>query len=165
MASKSNIQKKFEEIFSFKDDSDRLQFEAEIIHLDIMHNIQCMMDNHNINKTELARRLNTSKGYITQLFTADKLLNLKTLAKLQRIFQVKFDLNYKSLKSLEFKKTSFTTPEFKITQLPRLGVASRSQKEMTLKSKFRINGSVYGLYKLPDEKKQKPGEEIIQKVA
>ena len=155
MASKKTLQQQMKEILSFKNDRERLQFEAEIINLDIMHKIQCLMDEHSINKTELARRLNTSKGYITQLFTADKLINLKTLAKLQRIFQVKFDLNYKSLEALEFRKTPFTTPEFKITQL----------QGMSLKNKVKINGSVYVWYKLTDEKKQKSHEEIIQKVA
>lgn len=113
MAFKSNIQKKFEEIFSFKDDSERLQFEAEMIHLDIMHKIQLLMDEHSINKTELARRLNTSKGYITQLFTADKLINLKTLAKLQRIFQVKFDISHILLDQIKMTKPTFEKQKFK----------------------------------------------------
>ncbi|MDD3050579.1 MAG: helix-turn-helix transcriptional regulator [Candidatus Cloacimonetes bacterium] len=100
MVSEKSTQELFKEAISFRDDEDRLSFEAEMIHLDLMYKIQCLMDTSKINKTELAKLLGVSKGYLTQLFTGDKLLNLKTIAKLQRIFDVKLNL------TLEHKESS-----------------------------------------------------------
>lgn len=77
------------EIFSFENEEEKIQFEAETIHLDMMHEIRKLMKESDMNKAELSKRLNTSKGYITQLFTGDRLINMKTLAKIQRIFNVK----------------------------------------------------------------------------
>ncbi|MCK5808776.1 helix-turn-helix transcriptional regulator [bacterium] len=91
MSSKSDVIK---EAFSFENDDERTQFEAEMIHLDVMNELQELMRIHNMNKSELAKRLMTSKGYITQLFSGDKLINLKSIAKLQQIFNVKLKLQF-----------------------------------------------------------------------
>jgi len=77
------------EVFTFENDAERIQFEAETIHLDIMSEVRTLMNAHNMNKAELAKSLQTSKGYITQLFSGDKLINLKMIAKIQRLFSVK----------------------------------------------------------------------------
>ncbi len=117
MTSKKSTQKIFQDILSFKNDKEKLTFEAEMIHLDIMHQIEYLMKEHResgINKTELAKKLGVTKGYLTQLFTGDKLINLKTLAKLQRIFRVKFDLTSESIDKLKLKKKEikFQKPKF-----------------------------------------------------
>jgi ribosome-binding protein aMBF1 (putative translation factor) len=78
-----------EDVFTFENDDEKLQFEAEMIHLDIMNEVRMLMNLHGVNKTELAKRLKTSKGYVTQLFSGDKLINLKTIAKIQQIFDVR----------------------------------------------------------------------------
>jgi len=98
------------DIFTFENDDEKLQFEAEIIHLDIMNEIKILMDAKNIKKADLAKKLKTSKGYITQLFSGDKLINLKTIAKIQQIFDVKLTnrfiekSNFIFPKSIEFSK-------------------------------------------------------------
>ena len=86
-----NMMKK---LLQFETDEQKLQFEAEMIHLDIVFQIIRKMEEKDMNKSELAQKLKTSKGYITQLFTGDKLLNLKSLAKLQRIFNAKFKIDF-----------------------------------------------------------------------
>lgn len=111
MASK-NIQKRLEDLFTFKSDKDRLQFETEILHLDIMHQIKYLMDKKGLKKVDIALELGTSKGYITQLFTADKIVNLKTLAKLQRTFQIKFDISHQLLEKIKVHKPKFKIPKF-----------------------------------------------------
>ena len=86
-----NMMKK---LLQFETDEQKLQFEAEMIHLDIVFQIIRKMEEKDMNKSELAQKLKTSKGYITQLFTGDKLLNIKTLAKLQRMFNAKFKIDF-----------------------------------------------------------------------
>lgn len=92
MSSKRATQKKFDEALQFTNNTERVHFAAEMIHLDIMHEVECMMKQVEMNKTELARLMGVSKGYLTQLFCGEKLMNLKTLAKLQHIFNCRFDI-------------------------------------------------------------------------
>jgi len=113
MNSKKTIQDKFKEALDFKYKKEIIEFEAEMIHLDIMHEIQYLMDKYDINRTQLAKFLNVTKGYITQLFSGDKLINLKTLAKIQRIFKIKFSFEYETLTSLRTKKPDFEKPDFR----------------------------------------------------
>lgn len=82
------------EVFKFENDDDAVQFEAETIHLDLINEISKLMSLKNMNKAELAKALGTTKGYVSQLFSGEKLLNLKTLAKIQRIFGVKLNLQF-----------------------------------------------------------------------
>ena len=107
---KKKNQYKLKSFLSFKNDDEKLEFEAEIIHLDIINCVLGMMKEKGITKAELARELKTSKSYITQLFSGDKLINLKLLAKLQRIFNVKFSFvpvnkNIELSKNGRFRKT------------------------------------------------------------
>lgn len=82
------------EVFSFENEEDAIQFEAEMIHLDLMNEISKLMDSRKMNKAELSKSLGTTKGYVTQLFSGDRLLNLKTLAKIQQIFNVRIKLQF-----------------------------------------------------------------------
>lgn len=82
------------EVFSFENEEDTIQFEAEMIHLDLINEISRLMDSRKMNKAELAKSLGTTKGYVTQLFSGDRLLNLKTLAKIQQIFDVRIKLQF-----------------------------------------------------------------------
>ena len=82
------------EVFSFENKDDLIQFEAEMIHLDLINEILKLMDLRKMNKAELAKFLGTTKGYVTQLFSGDRLLNLKTLAKIQQIFDVRIKLQF-----------------------------------------------------------------------
>ncbi len=102
-----------EEIFSFDNNDELIQFEAETIHLDLIHEIQKLMDAHTMNKSDLAEKLNTSKGYITQLFTGDRLLNLKTLAKIQRIFDVKLKTEFMSEDNFAFDRVAEKWPDYR----------------------------------------------------
>ena len=89
-----DLNRRMEKILEFDSLDEQIQFEAEMIHLDIVNEIQLLMEKRGINKSELASDLGVTKGYITQLFTGDKLLNLKTLAKLQRVFNVRFSCDF-----------------------------------------------------------------------
>lgn len=46
-----------------------------------------------ISQKDLADSLGVSKSYVNQLFTLDKFLNMKTIAKLQNILDVKININ------------------------------------------------------------------------
>lgn len=83
--------KALESLLHFSDEASKLNLEAELLHLKFVSVIEELMEKERMSRTELAERLGTSNGYITQLFTGDKLFNIKTLAKLQQAL----DLNFK----------------------------------------------------------------------
>ena len=88
------IKERLKSLLSFDDENDKLEFETSLIHLDIIDNIIELMNERGYTKARLAKELKTSKSYITQLFSGDKLVNLHLIAKLQRIFGVKFSFNW-----------------------------------------------------------------------
>ncbi len=90
--SDKEFQKRFIDALSPKTQEDRIQFEAEKIHLDLIFLLKEMMEKRGLNRKQLAELLGVSPSYLTQLFTGDKLINLKTIARLQEIFGVKFKI-------------------------------------------------------------------------
>jgi transcriptional regulator with XRE-family HTH domain len=91
MSSKDQqIMHALESLLSFENENAKLELEAELLHLKFVGVIEELMEQENITKAELSEKLLTSKSYITQLFTGDKLLNIKTLVKLQRVLNFSF---------------------------------------------------------------------------
>ena len=74
-----DLNKSIKEIFTFDNEEEKILFEAEQLSLDIIAEITNLMNEKNMNKSDLARELGVSKGYLTQLFSGSKLLNLKTI--------------------------------------------------------------------------------------
>ncbi len=93
MSSKDQqIMQELESLLSFENENEKLELEAELLHLKFVGVIEELMEQENITKAELAEKLSTLKSYITQLFAGDKLFNIKTLVKLQRALNVNFTL-------------------------------------------------------------------------
>jgi len=86
------IMQDLESLLSFGNENEKLELEAELLHLKFVGVLEELMEQEKITKAELAEKLSTSKSYITQLFTGDKLLNIKTLAKLQRVLNFNFKI-------------------------------------------------------------------------
>ena len=81
----------FLDILIPKSDKEKLELEAKMIQLDFIARLQELMKYKNINsKKELAVLLDTTPSFISQLFSAEKLINLKHLAKLQRALGIKY---------------------------------------------------------------------------
>ena len=119
------LQNKLKDAISFKNEDEIIDFNASILSLEFTDLIEELMKNNDINKAQLARKLKTSKSYITQLFSGDKLINLKLLARIQRIFKVKFVVGTNSFpsKSQQYKK-------FKDNKYDNLRVADTNQKKV-----------------------------------
>lgn len=96
------MEKALREAMAFKDEAEREEFRADAIHLRIMANVKEQMERRGMNRTQLATLLGVSKGYVSQLFSGDTLLNMKTLAKLEAIFGAQF-VGYFHSFSYEYK--------------------------------------------------------------
>jgi transcriptional regulator with XRE-family HTH domain len=90
---KYKISKEFEELFSFKDEKEELDHEAHMIMFRFLSEIEeHQASGKYLKKNELASKLGVSPSYITQLFNGDKLLNFTMLAKLQKVFNITFEI-------------------------------------------------------------------------
>ena len=85
--------RKFQEILLPASRDEKLDFEAQMIQQDFIARLTEIMKFKGINsKKELAGLLGTSPSYITQLFSGEKLINLKFLAKLQNILGLHYSI-------------------------------------------------------------------------
>ncbi len=74
-----------------KTENEKLEFEAKMIQLDFISRLQELMKYRNIkSKKELAELLGTSPSFISQIFSGEKLINLKHIAKIQKALNVKY---------------------------------------------------------------------------
>jgi len=82
----------FDALFKFDFNEDEIKHEAEMIMFRFLSEIERINDDKPIKKKELAKILGTSASYITQLYNGDKLINLPTLAKLQKAYNITFKI-------------------------------------------------------------------------
>ena len=75
------------------DENEQIEFDAMGIQLAFLFKIQDIMDKKGISRSDLAEKMGTSRAFITQLFGARRFINMKTIAKLQRILEVKVEID------------------------------------------------------------------------
>jgi plasmid maintenance system antidote protein VapI len=97
MSSKTKKCKNMEEavkgLLNFASEEEKLDFEAEQLHLSIMFKVKELMDERAWTKSDLAKALGVGKPHITKLFSAEKFINIKMMAKIEQIFKVNFSIN------------------------------------------------------------------------
>jgi len=89
---KGFIAKEFEDLFKFKNKKQEIEHEARMVSFRFLSEVEVLCDKRKINRTELAKKLKTSKSYITQLMRGDKLLNLTMIARIQDALGIKFKI-------------------------------------------------------------------------
>lgn len=92
---KFDIEPSFESLFSSKTKKEELEHEAKMIMFRFIGEIEKLKSDKPLKKKELAKALGTSASYITQLYRGDKLVNLTTLAKLQDVYDLIFEIKAK----------------------------------------------------------------------
>jgi transcriptional regulator with XRE-family HTH domain len=88
---KYKINSEFGDLFTFKNKKEELKHEATMIMFRFLSEVERITDN-NLSKKDLAKLIDTSASYVTQLFNGDKLLNFLKLAKLQDALNIKFNI-------------------------------------------------------------------------
>lgn len=89
------IETAFKTMLSFDNEQDQLELDAKIIMAKFLEKVQEISTQKGLKKKDLAEKIGTSASYITQLYRGHKLLNLMTLAKLQRALDIEFDVAIK----------------------------------------------------------------------
>lgn len=89
---KQEMEAKFNSFFSELTIENPIEFVAATIHDDFMYLVEQMMKEQGLSYKELAEKLGTSKGYVSQLFSGKKLVNLEMIARLQKVLDVHFEI-------------------------------------------------------------------------
>ena len=93
------IKKEFQDLLGFSNDGERIEHRSKMIMFNFLDIVEKEMTNRQMTKKDLAEKLNTSASYVTQLFTGTKTINLLTIAKLEEILNIKFQIAKGKLKS------------------------------------------------------------------
>lgn len=88
----SNMEEAVKGLFNFETDDEKIEFDAEQLHLSIMFKVKELMDEKGWNKSDLANALGVKKPHITKLFSAEKLINIKMMAKIEAVFGINFNV-------------------------------------------------------------------------
>ena len=100
---KYHVAPEFEDLFSFESKEEELEHEAKMIMFRFLSELEKLFPGKPIKKKELAKAINTSASFITQLYQGDKLVNLLTLAKIQEAYNLTFEIKAK-LNSTDYKE-------------------------------------------------------------
>ena len=95
------IETAFKTILSFDNEQDQLELDAKIMMAKFLEKVQEIATQKGLKKKDLAEKIGTSASYITQLYRGHKLLNLMTLAKLQRALDIEFDVAIKGANQIK----------------------------------------------------------------
>jgi len=88
------IKRSFEELFN-KSVEERIEHRAQLLSYIFLSEAEKMMEKNGINKRELAHKIGTSSSYLTQLFRGDRLMNLKTAAKIEHALGMDYEITAK----------------------------------------------------------------------
>ena len=80
-------------------EEDQIDIEASVLMLNFLAEIENIQKIRGIDRMSLAKSINVSPSYLTQVFSGNKPLNFKTLAKIQKALNIRFEV-----KSIERKK-------------------------------------------------------------
>lgn len=81
-------------LFAFESEKDRAEHEADMLSLKIALEIKNHLDEKGLSKKDLAKLMDTSPAYITQVLRGDKRINMLFLAKLQKVLDVKLEISF-----------------------------------------------------------------------
>ena len=98
---KYNVSEEFADLFSFRNEEEELEHEAYMIMFRFLSELEKLdSEDRPLRKKELAEKLGVSPSYITQLFNGNKLINLITLAKIQRSYNITFEIKARQNESM-----------------------------------------------------------------
>lgn len=90
------ILESFNSLFDNLSEQDKLDNDAKLIMFHFLDIIERKRDKLGWTRKQLGESIGTSASYITQLFRGDKLLNMPTLAKMQKALNLKFEISEKT---------------------------------------------------------------------
>lgn len=101
-------------LFDFESEEEELGHKASMKSLEFLKGVKAYLKENNISQKEFAEILGNSKSYITQLFTGDRLLNMKLICRIEKALGVEL---VASLKIVDKSATSTAVSGQRYTML------------------------------------------------
>ncbi len=118
--STEKIRSDFQKLFE-KSPKEQVEHRAQMLSFIILSEVQKAIDRKGWTRKQLADEIGTSASYLTQLFRGDRLLNFKTVAKIEGALDIRFEFNaiessessksYSGKQDLEWDQTQVNEPE------------------------------------------------------
>lgn len=102
--STEEIRKEFQKLFE-KSPEEQVEHRAQMLSYIFLSEAQKALDRNGWTRKQLAKEIGISASYLTQLFRGDRLLNFKTVAKVEAALEIRFEVNV--VKQVE--ETIYTT--------------------------------------------------------
>ncbi len=93
--SSEEIRKAFQELLKIQDEKEDIKFQTQMLMYRFLSEVEILAEEHKMTRKELAQKTGTSPSYITQLYRGNKPLNIETIAKFQKVFDVTFEIKAK----------------------------------------------------------------------
>lgn len=103
---KKNGLNKLNQMLEFKSSNQKAKLEEELLSLKFIATIEELLEQNDVNRSDLANILDSSKSYVSQVFSGDKMLNIRILARIQRALNVSFKLYAVDNNRFQFEKVS-----------------------------------------------------------
>jgi transcriptional regulator with XRE-family HTH domain len=84
------IKDRFNSIENRKSDEEKIKHDEYILMANFLSEIERVQKERDFKRNKLAELIKTSASYLTQVFRGDKPLNFHTLAKIQRVLNIRF---------------------------------------------------------------------------
>lgn len=92
--SPEEIKNSFDLLFNSLTEQEQIDNDAKLLMFRFLDIVERKCDRLGWTRKQLAEKVGTSASYITQLYRGDKLVNMHTLAKLQKALDLKFQVSY-----------------------------------------------------------------------
>jgi transcriptional regulator with XRE-family HTH domain len=90
---KYNVSEEFSDLYTFRNEEEEIEHEAYMLMFRFLSELEKLgSGDHPMRKNELAKKIGVSPSFITQLYNGSKLINLNTLAKIERAFNITFEI-------------------------------------------------------------------------
>lgn len=86
------VRKEFQKLFDMSPE-EQVEHRAQMLSYIFLSEAQKAMDRKGWTQKRLADEIGTSSSYLTQLFRGDRLLNLKTVAKIEAAVGIRYEVN------------------------------------------------------------------------
>ncbi len=90
LKNKEKIRRSFTELVEPVDDAVSIDMETRLLMFRFLSEVEKITEERGITRKELAKMIGTSPSFITQLYRGTKIVNLATLAKLQKALNFRF---------------------------------------------------------------------------
>ena len=87
---KHNINPEFSHLFQFENEKDELKHNTKMIMFRFLSKVEKLAEKKEMSKKDIAFAIGVSPSFLTQLYRGNKILNLETIAKFEKLFNVNF---------------------------------------------------------------------------